>query len=63
MELGLLGIIGIAVLVGVAVLSKRVGVAAPLLLVVVGIGFSFVPGVPRFTIPDDYFSWIDMDDF
>ena len=54
MELGLLGIIGIAVLVGVAVLSKRVGVAAPLLLVVVGIGFSFVPGVPRFTIPDEW---------
>ncbi len=54
MELGLLGIIGIAVLVGVAVLSKRVGVAAPLILVVVGIGLSFVPGVPSFSIPDEW---------
>ncbi|MEG9246700.1 sodium:proton antiporter [Arthrobacter sp. Soc17.1.1.1] len=54
MELGLLGIIGIAVLVGVAVLSKRVGVAAPLILVVVGIGLSFVPGVPNFSIPDEW---------
>jgi NhaP-type Na+/H+ or K+/H+ antiporter len=53
-ELGLLGIIGIAVLVGVAVLSKRVGVAAPLILVVVGIGLSFVPGVPSFSIPDEW---------
>ncbi|PPB48268.1 sodium:proton antiporter [Arthrobacter pityocampae] len=57
MELGLLGIIGIAVLVGAAVLSKRVGVAAPLLLVVVGIGLSFVPGVPSFSVPDE---WILM---
>ncbi|WP_104180494.1 sodium:proton antiporter [Arthrobacter sp. B0490] len=54
MELGLLGIIGIAVLVGVAVLSNRVGVAAPLILVVVGIGLSFVPGVPSFSIPDEW---------
>ena len=54
MELGLLGIIGIAVLVGVAVLSRRVGVAAPLILVVVGIGLSFVPGVPSFSIPDEW---------
>ncbi|OUM43354.1 cation:proton antiporter [Arthrobacter sedimenti] len=54
MELGLLGIIGIAVLVAVAVLSKRVGVAAPLILVVVGIVLSFVPGVPSFRIPDEW---------
>ncbi|MFC3298107.1 sodium:proton antiporter [Arthrobacter agilis] len=54
MEPGLLGIIGITVLVAVAVLAKRVGVAAPLLLVVVGIGLSFVPGVPSFSIPDEW---------
>lgn len=54
MEVGLLGIIGIAVLVAVAVLSRRVGVAAPLILVVVGIGLSFVPGVPGFSIPDEW---------
>lgn len=54
MELGLLGIIGIAVLVAVAVLSRRVGVAAPLILVVVGIALSFVPGVPSFSIPDEW---------
>ncbi|MUK03230.1 sodium:proton antiporter [Vibrio cholerae] len=54
MELGLLGVIGIAVLVAVAVLSQRVGVASPLILVVVGIGLSFVPGVPSFRIPDEW---------
>jgi NhaP-type Na+/H+ or K+/H+ antiporter len=53
-ELGLLGVIGIAVLVAVAVLSQRVGVASPLILVVVGIGLSFVPGVPSFRIPDEW---------
>jgi NhaP-type Na+/H+ or K+/H+ antiporter len=53
-ELGLLGIIGIAVIVAVSVFSRRTGVAAPLILVVVGIGFSFVPGVPRFSIPDEW---------
>lgn len=54
MDLGLLGIIGVAVLVAVSVLSKRVGVAAPLMLVVVGIGLSFIPGVPSFSIPDEW---------
>lgn len=54
MELGLLGVIGIAVLVGVAVLSRRIGVAAPLILVVVGIGLSFIPGVGSFNIPDEW---------
>lgn len=54
MALGLLGIIGIAVLVAVSVLSRRVGVAAPLILVVVGIGLSFIPGVPSFSIPDEW---------
>jgi len=53
-DLGLLGIIGVAVLVAVSVLSKRVGVAAPLMLVVVGIGLSFIPGVPSFSIPDEW---------
>lgn len=54
MALGLLGIVGVAVLVAVSVLSRRVGVAAPLILVVVGIGLSFIPGVPSFSIPDEW---------
>ncbi|KNC19290.1 hypothetical protein AC792_06770 [Arthrobacter sp. RIT-PI-e] len=54
MELGLLGIIGIVILVAVAMLSRRVGVAAPLILVVLGIGLSFIPGVPAFSIPDEW---------
>ena len=43
MELAVLGVI---VVVAVCVVSPRLGVAAPLSLVAVGVGLSFVPGVP-----------------
>ncbi|MGH3647540.1 MAG: Na+/H+ antiporter [Micromonosporaceae bacterium] len=36
----------VAVVVAVSAVAKRVGVLAPILLVTVGIGISFVPGVP-----------------
>jgi CPA1 family monovalent cation:H+ antiporter len=36
----------VAVVVAVAALAKRIGILAPILLVAVGIGLSFVPGVP-----------------
>ncbi|WP_344199811.1 sodium:proton antiporter [Aeromicrobium alkaliterrae] len=43
MELAVLGVI---VVVAVCVVSPKLGVAAPLSLVAVGVGLSFVPGVP-----------------
>jgi NhaP-type Na+/H+ or K+/H+ antiporter len=46
MQLALIAVVGVISIVAVAVFSARVGVAAPLLLVVVGIGLSFLPGLP-----------------
>lgn len=46
MDLTLIAVLGVASIVAVAALSKRLGLAAPLVLVVVGIVLSFLPGVP-----------------
>ncbi|MBP1327455.1 CPA1 family monovalent cation:H+ antiporter [Leucobacter exalbidus] len=53
MEFGLLLVIGVVVLVGTSVLGSRIGVAAPLLLVVVGIGAGYLPFVPLIEVPPD----------
>ncbi len=44
-EYALAIVIGLVTVVGVAAFSKKLGVAAPLILVVVGIGISYIPGV------------------
>ncbi|HEX4791169.1 MAG TPA: cation:proton antiporter [Actinospica sp.] len=49
----LIAAVGVAAIVAVAALARRVGVAAPLVLVVVGIGLSWVPGTPRVEIDPD----------
>jgi len=46
MDLTLVAVVGIAGIVSVAAFSQRLGLAAPLGLVVVGAALSFVPGVP-----------------
>ncbi|PPI28219.1 sodium:proton antiporter [Rathayibacter sp. AY1B5] len=46
MDYALLGVVGIITVVTVARFSSRLGIAAPLLLVVIGIGASYLPGVP-----------------
>lgn len=46
MDYALLGVVGIITVVTVARFSSRLGIAAPLILVVVGIGASYLPGVP-----------------
>nr|WP_244300999.1 cation:proton antiporter [Leucobacter insecticola] len=46
MELGLIAVAGVVLLVSVSILGGRIGVAAPLLLVVVGIGAGYVPFMP-----------------
>jgi monovalent cation/hydrogen antiporter len=46
MQLTLIAAVGVISIVAAAVFSARIGVATPLLLVVVGIGLSFLPGLP-----------------
>ncbi len=46
MQFALIGVVGIVVLVAVSKFSKQLGVAAPLVLVVVGVAASFIPGLP-----------------
>ena len=48
------GVIAIAVIVGVAAFSRRLGIAAPILLVVVGVALSYLPGVPSLEIPPPF---------
>src|SRR6202522_2222444 len=50
MELTLIAIVGVSSIVAVAALASRIGIAAPMILVVVGIGLSFLPGVPRIEV-------------
>ena len=53
MELTVIAVVGIIVLIGVAAISARIAVATPLSLVVVGIGLSFLPGLPTITVRPD----------
>lgn len=46
MEFGLLIVVGVVLLVGTSILGSRIGIAAPLLLVVLGIGAGYLPFVP-----------------
>lgn len=45
-ELSLVAVVGLILVVGVAILAGRFRIAAPLLLVLVGIGIGYIPGVP-----------------
>ncbi|OJX70303.1 MAG: peptidase [Micrococcales bacterium 73-13] len=53
-ELGLLVLAGVLIVVAVSAFATRLGVAAPILLVVIGIGCSFIPGAPRLEIPPEW---------
>ena len=53
MELLLPIVVGVAAIVAVTVLSQRIGIAAPLLLVLVGVGISFIPAIPDLEIPPE----------
>jgi monovalent cation/hydrogen antiporter len=48
------GVIAVAVIVGVAAFARRLGIAAPILLVLVGVGLSYVPGVPELEVPPEF---------
>ena len=46
MEWAALGVVGIITIVAAGVFSKKLGIAAPLLLIIIGFGFSYIPGAP-----------------
>ncbi|MBK0422465.1 sodium:proton antiporter [Leucobacter sp. CSA2] len=46
MEFGLVAVAAVVLLVGASILGSRIGVAAPLLLVVLGIGLGYLPFLP-----------------
>ena len=52
-ELTLLAVAAVVLVVAVTSISDRVGVAAPIVLVVLGVGLSLVPGVPTVTMDPD----------
>ncbi|WP_426324099.1 cation:proton antiporter [Microbacterium sp. E-13] len=53
MELGIYAVVAVAVIVAVAAFSKKLGVAAPIILVLVGVGLSYLPGVPDIEVPHE----------
>lgn len=53
MELGVYAVIAVAVIVGVAAFARKLGVAAPIILVIVGVTLSVLPGVPEISVPPE----------
>lgn len=45
-RIALLGVVALATIVAAGAFSKKLGVAAPLILIVIGVCFSFIPGAP-----------------
>jgi CPA1 family monovalent cation:H+ antiporter len=52
MEWALFGVVAIVSIVAAGAFANKLGVAAPLLLIVLGVGFSFIPGAPT-TVPPE----------
>lgn len=53
MDYALVAIAGIVAIVAAAAWSPKLGVAAPLILVVLGVGYSLIPGVPEVDVEPD----------
>ncbi len=53
MDYALVAIAGIVAIVAAAAWAPRLGVAAPLILVVLGVGYSLIPGVPPIEVEPD----------
>jgi NhaP-type Na+/H+ or K+/H+ antiporter len=52
-QYALLAVVGVITIVAVAAFSKKLGIAAPLLLVVIGIGYSYLPGGSSVQVPPE----------
>jgi CPA1 family monovalent cation:H+ antiporter len=49
----------VTVVVAMSALARRVGILSPILLLIVGVGLSFVPGLPAISLdPDIVLTWI-----
>ena len=46
MELALFGVVGVLTIVAAGVFGQKLGVATPLILIVIGVAFSYLPGAP-----------------
>lgn len=53
MDYALVAILGIIAIVAAAAWGPKLGVAAPLILVVLGVGYSLIPGVPEIDVEPD----------
>lgn len=47
-------ILGVGVIIAIAAFARRLGIATPILLVLTGIGLSYLPGVPEIEIPPEF---------
>ena len=52
MEWALFGVVAIVSIVAAGAFANKLGVAAPIILIVLGVGFSFIPGAPT-TVPPE----------
>jgi CPA1 family monovalent cation:H+ antiporter len=52
MEWALFGVVAIVSIVAAGAFANKLGVAAPLILIVLGVGFSFIPGAPTVVQPE-----------
>lgn len=52
MEWALFGVVAIVSIVAAGAFANKLGVAAPILLILLGVGFSFIPGAPTFVPPE-----------
>ncbi|MUN62380.1 sodium:proton antiporter [Kocuria sediminis] len=54
MGMAVAGVLVVVLMVAVTGVSRRLGVAAPLLLVIVGLALSYAPGVPAVEVPHEW---------
>jgi NhaP-type Na+/H+ or K+/H+ antiporter len=54
MQFALFGVLAVVTIVAATAFGKKLGVAAPLLLVVVGIGYSYLPTAPEIKVEPDW---------
>jgi monovalent cation/hydrogen antiporter len=52
MEWALFGVVAVVSIVAAGAFANKLGIAAPLLLILLGVGFSFIPGAPT-TVPPE----------
>lgn len=51
-ELAFFAVVAIVAIVAAGVFSRKLGVASPLILIVIGVGFSYIPGAPVSVPPE-----------